>query len=97
MLIALAQKNSCLALPLRNHVISPKFQRTTRKVFAPFQFDPEATKDIDENDWPGVILLKVQMNADFDGRPEENRASNESFTPGDIVELLGRSVQTMDA
>ena len=34
-------------------------------VFAAFQFDPEAAKDIDETKWPGVTLLKAQMNADL--------------------------------
>ena len=34
-------------------------------VFAAFQFDPEAAKDIDETEWPGVTLLKAQMNADL--------------------------------
>ena len=34
-------------------------------VFAAFQFDPEAAKDIDETNWPGVTLLKAQMNADL--------------------------------
>jgi adenine-specific DNA-methyltransferase len=34
-------------------------------VFAAFQFDPEAAKDIDERRWPGVMLLKAQMNADL--------------------------------
>jgi adenine-specific DNA-methyltransferase len=34
-------------------------------VFAAFQFDPEAAKDIDETNWPGVALLKAQMNADL--------------------------------
>ncbi|HEX2987096.1 MAG TPA: hypothetical protein VHS06_02885 [Chloroflexota bacterium] len=34
-------------------------------VFAAFQFDPEAAKDIDETMWPGVTLLKVQMNTDL--------------------------------
>ena len=34
-------------------------------VFAAFQFDPEASKDIDETNWPGVTLLKAQMNADL--------------------------------
>ncbi len=31
-------------------------------VFAAFQFDPEAAKDIEETNWPGVTLLKAQMN-----------------------------------
>ena len=34
-------------------------------IFAAFQFDPEAAKDIDETNWPGMTLLKVQMNADL--------------------------------
>jgi adenine-specific DNA-methyltransferase len=34
-------------------------------VFAAFQFDPEASKDIDETKWPGVMLLNAQMNADL--------------------------------
>ena len=28
-------------------------------IFAAFQFDPEASKDIDETNWPGVTLLKA--------------------------------------
>ena len=34
-------------------------------IFAAFQFDPEAAKDIDETNWPGITLLKAQMNADL--------------------------------
>ena len=49
-------------------------------VFAAFQFDPEAAKDIDETDCPGVALLKAQMNADLlTGDLKKARASNESF------------------
>ena len=51
-------------------------------VFAAFQFDPEAAKDIDETtkDWPGVTLLKAQMNADLlTDDLKKKRASNESF------------------
>mgnify|MGYP005623355603 CR=1 FL=1 len=49
-------------------------------VFASFQFDPEASKDIDETDWPGVTLLKAQMNADLlTDDLKKKRASNESF------------------
>jgi adenine-specific DNA-methyltransferase len=48
--------------------------------FAAFQFDPEAAKDIDETQWPGVTLLKVQMNADLLIEDlKKKRASNESF------------------
>lgn len=49
-------------------------------VFAAFQFDPEAAKDVDETNWPGVTLLKVQMNADLlTDDLRKKRASNESF------------------
>ena len=49
-------------------------------VFAAFQFDPEAAKDIDETKWPGVTLLKTQMNADLlTDDLKKKRASNESF------------------
>jgi len=49
-------------------------------VFAAFQFDPEAAKDIDETDWPGVALLKAQMNADLlTDDLKKKRSSNESF------------------
>jgi len=49
-------------------------------VFAAFQFDPEAAKDIDETNWPGVTLLKAQMNADLLTEDlKKKRASNESF------------------
>jgi len=49
-------------------------------VFAAFQFDPEAAKDIDETNWPGVALLKAQMNADLlTDDLKKKRTSNESF------------------
>jgi adenine-specific DNA-methyltransferase len=49
-------------------------------VFAAFQFDPEAAKDIDETNWPGVTLLKAQVNADLlTDDLKKKRASNESF------------------
>jgi adenine-specific DNA-methyltransferase len=49
-------------------------------IFAAFQFDPEAAKDIDETRWPGVTLLRVQMNADLLTEDlKKKRASNESF------------------
>jgi adenine-specific DNA-methyltransferase len=49
-------------------------------VFAAFQFDPEAAKDIDETNWPGVTMLKAQMNADLMTEDlKKKRASNESF------------------
>ena len=49
-------------------------------VFAAFQFDPEAAKDIDETKWSGVTLLKAQMNADLLTEDlRRKRSSNESF------------------
>ena len=49
-------------------------------VFAAFQFDPEAAKDIDETQWPGVTLLKAQMNADLLTEDlKKKRSRNESF------------------
>jgi len=49
-------------------------------VFAAFQFDPEAAKDIDETDWPGVTLLKAQMNADLLTEDlKKKRASSDSY------------------
>jgi len=54
--------------------------KPTMIVFAAFQFDPEAAKDIDELNWPGVNLLKAQMNADLLTEDlKKKRASNESF------------------
>ncbi|WP_253746713.1 MULTISPECIES: site-specific DNA-methyltransferase [unclassified Ruegeria] len=49
-------------------------------VFCAFTFDPEAAKDIDELDWPGVTLLKAQMNTDLLTEDlKKKRASNQSF------------------
>ena len=49
-------------------------------LFAAFQFDEEAAKDIDETNWPGVTLLKAQMNADLlTDDLRKKRSSNESF------------------
>ncbi|MCJ7634312.1 site-specific DNA-methyltransferase, partial [Candidatus Bathyarchaeota archaeon] len=49
-------------------------------IFASFQFDPEAAKDLDELRWPGVDVLKVQMNTDLLTLDlKKKRASNESF------------------
>ena len=51
-------------------------------VFAAFQFDPEAAKDIDEMkpELAGMQFLKVQMNADLLTEDlKKKRASNESF------------------
>jgi adenine-specific DNA-methyltransferase len=49
-------------------------------VFAAFQYDPEAAKDIEETKWPGVTLLKAQMNADLlTADLKKERKSDESF------------------
>ena len=49
-------------------------------VFAAFQFDEEAAKDIDETKFPGVTLLKAQMNTDLLTEDlKKKRSSNESF------------------
>ncbi len=49
-------------------------------VFASFQFDPEAAKNLDKTNWPGVTILKVQMNTDLlTADLKKKRASNESF------------------
>lgn len=49
-------------------------------IFAAFQFDPEAAKAIDEKDWPGIALLKVQMNTDLmTGDLKKKRSSDQSF------------------
>ena len=63
-------------------------------VFAAFQFDPEAAKDIDELNWPGVTLLKAQINADLLTEDlKKKRASNESFwligQPDIVVQPIG--------
>jgi adenine-specific DNA-methyltransferase len=49
-------------------------------VFAAFQFDPAAAKSIDDMNWPGVLLLKVQMNTDLmTADLKKSRSSNQSF------------------
>jgi adenine-specific DNA-methyltransferase len=49
-------------------------------IFAALQFDPEASKDIDETKWPGVTMLKAQMNGDLVTEDlKKKRSSNESF------------------
>ena len=54
--------------------------KPTIVIFAAFQFDPEAAKDIDETNWPGVVLLKVQMNADLQtGDLRKKQRNSDSF------------------
>jgi len=49
-------------------------------VYAAFQFDPYAARDIDETRWPGVTLLKAKMADDLlVDDLKKKRASNESF------------------
>lgn len=49
-------------------------------IFAAFQFDPEAAKDIDELNWPGLTVLKAQMNTDLmTDDLKKKRSSDQSF------------------
>ncbi len=73
---ALEQRQVALALNEAEKLRpAPKFI-----IFAAFEFDPEAAKDIDETKWPGVTLLKAKMNADLlSDDLKKGRASNQSF------------------
>ena len=72
----LEQRQVELALEEASHL----FPKPKIVVFAAFQFDPEASKDIDEANLSGVTLLKVQMNADLHTDDlKKKRSSNESF------------------
>ncbi len=46
-------------------------------IFTSFQFDPEAAKNIDETKWPGVTLLKCQMNTDLLTEDLKKKKANE--------------------
>jgi adenine-specific DNA-methyltransferase len=73
---ALEQKQVELALEEASHL----FPRPKIVAFAAFQFDPEASKDIDEANFPGVTLIKVQMNPDLHtGDLKKKSSSSESF------------------
>lgn len=49
-------------------------------IFAAFQFDPEAAKDISETNWPGMTLLQTQMNTDLMTEDlKKKRSSDQSF------------------
>jgi adenine-specific DNA-methyltransferase len=73
--------------PLEQRQVEQALEEATRLkptpslvVFAAFQFDPEAAKDIDETKWPGVTLVKVQMNTDLlTDDLKKKRSSNESY------------------
>ena len=73
---ALEQRQVSLALSEAERLRpAPKFI-----VFCSFTFDPEAAKDIDEVSWPGVTLLKAQMNTDLLTEDlKKARTSNQSF------------------
>lgn len=73
---ALEQRQVELAIEEAGKLVpKPKFV-----LFCAFTFDPEAAKDIDELVWPGVALLKAQMNTDLLTEDlKSKRASNESF------------------
>ena len=72
----LEQRQVKLALEEANHLVPmPKIL-----IFAAFQFDPEASMDIDETIWPDMVILKSQMNGDlFTDDLKKKRSSNESF------------------
>lgn len=64
------------------HEARSLYARPALLVFAAFQFDPEAAKDIDELGpaKAGMTLLKVQMNPDLLTEDlKKKRSSNESF------------------
>lgn len=73
--------------PLEQRQVEQALEEATRLkptpalvVFATFQFDPEAAKDIDETNWPGVTLVKAQMNTDLlTDDLKKKRSSNESY------------------
>jgi adenine-specific DNA-methyltransferase len=49
-------------------------------VFTAFTFDSEAQKDVDETRWPGVTLLRAQMNTDLlTDDLRKARSGNQSF------------------
>jgi Zn-dependent peptidase ImmA (M78 family) len=48
-------------------------------VFAAFQFDPEAAKDIDETNWPGVTCSRPDERRPADRRPQEEARQQRIF------------------
>ena len=46
-------------------------------IFASFQFDPEAAKNIDDLKWPGVTVIKCQMNTDLLTEDLKKKKANE--------------------
>ncbi len=89
----LEQRQVALALEEANKLVpKPKFV-----VFASFAFDSEAAKDIDETNWPGVTLLKAQMNPDLLTEDlKKGRASNESFWLMGQPDVVVRPIRSGD-
>ena len=49
-------------------------------IFAAMQFDPEAAKDIDGLNWPGIVILKAEMNKDLQTQDlKKKQTTSESF------------------
>jgi adenine-specific DNA-methyltransferase len=73
---SLEQRQVALAIEEAQKLVpKPKFV-----VFCAFAFDPEAAKDVDEMKWPGVTLLKAQMNPDLLTEDlKKGRSSSDSF------------------
>ncbi len=89
----LEQRMVELALEEAEH-LKPKAQII---LFCAFQFDEEAAKDIDETNWPGVTLLKAQMNADLlTDDLKKKRSSNESFWLIGQPDVLMRELKSKD-
>ena len=68
-------------------------------IFAAFQFDPEAAKDIDElaPEKIGMTLIKVHMNADMQNEDlKKKRVSNESFWLMGQPEVTIEQIKTGD-
>jgi adenine-specific DNA-methyltransferase len=89
----LEQRQVSLALDEAMKLVpKPKFV-----VFASFAFDSEAAKDIDETNWPGVTLLKAQMNPDLLTEDlKKGRASNESFWLMGQPDVVVRPIRSGD-
>lgn len=55
-------------------------ERASYLIFAAFQFDPEASKDIDQIEIEGLTVLKAQMNVDLLTEDlRKKRSSNQSY------------------
>lgn len=66
-------------------------------LFCAFHFDPEARKDIEETNWPGITLLEAQMNADLlTDDLKKKRSSNESFWLIGQPDVQSREIKTGD-